>query len=312
MMEDRRGNKMKSSRYLKPKPLQKDDKVGIFVPASPVKDPYRHNGLKKLAELGYIPVEAPEVLSRASIDFLAKPPEKSFNDIQYFFKAEEIKALWAARGGYGSNHLLPLLQQLEIPGPKIVIGSSDVSYLLWYLLDHFKMVVFYGPMVYSSLAENRFNRENLLKILSGSDEEIKIPGDVLLPGHVRGTVTGGCLANFVSLIGTPYLPEVEQRILLLEDTGERPYRLDRMFWQIAHAGIFAKITGLLLGEFPNCFKNPKEKQDFLTCVQHYLKPYNIPIIYNLPLGHSDNIHTLPLGVEIEINSGCNDVKIVVK
>lgn len=288
----------------KPAPLQEGDKVGIFVPASPVKEPYRANGLKKLRELGYVPVEVNRVLSKTNIDFFAKSPEENIEDIQRFFKNREIKALWAGRGGYGSNQLLSLLPQLEIPGPKIVIGSSDISYLLWYLLDHVNVVVFYGPMVYSSLAVDRFNADNLTKVLSGHFAGIKIPGSVLVPGSVTGVVTGGCLTNFVSVIGTPYLPEVEKRILFLEDVGERPYRLDRMFWQITAAGIFSKISALLLGEFPNCYKNAKEKEDFLQRVRYYLEPYNIPIIYDLPLGHGDNIHTLPLGIEVEIDTEC--------
>ena len=141
---------MKDS-YIPPPPLVEGDKVGIFVPASPVKEPYRSNGVKRVQELGYVPVETGDVMCKlAPGDFLAKTPGESFRDIQRFFKAREIKALWAGRGGYGSNHLLSFLPQLDIPEPKVVIGSSDVSYLLWYLLDHFKMVVFYGPMVYFS------------------------------------------------------------------------------------------------------------------------------------------------------------------
>jgi muramoyltetrapeptide carboxypeptidase len=293
---------MTDKRYLKPTPLRKGDKVGIFVPASPVKEPYRGEGLKKLEELGYVPVEVSRVLSRTKCDYLARSPEENIDDMRRFFNDNEIKALWAGRGGCGSYLLLPLLQQLEVPAPKMVIGSSDISYLLWYFLDRLHMVVFYGPMVYSALAEGRFDRDNLGKILGGGYEEINIPGGVLAPGIVRGIVTGGCLSNFVSLLGTPYLPEVEKRVLLLEDVGERPYRLDRMFWQIAAAGIFAKIGGLLLGGFPNCFKDAKEKENFLQRVRHYLEPYHLPIIYDLPLGHGDNIHTLPLGIEVEIDT----------
>jgi muramoyltetrapeptide carboxypeptidase len=309
MTEDRgkmmaiRGNEGACPLVKYPPPLLEGDKVGIFVPSSPVKEPYRSNGVKRLQELGFVPVETGNVLSKVSPgDFLAKTPEESFNDIQCFFKAKEIKALWSGRGGYGSNHLLPLLPQLDIPEPKVVIGSSDVSYLLWYLLDRFKMVVFYGPMVYSALAENRFDRENLKALLTGNYHEIKIPGKVLIPGKTKGIVTGGCLSNFVSLIGTPYLPGIEQRILLLEDVGERPYQLDRMFWQSARAGIFSKIKGLILGEFPNCFKDNQEKEIFEQRVKNYLQDYQVPVISNLPFGHSENIHTLPLGVTIEIDT----------
>ncbi len=250
--------------------------------------------------MGYLPVEADHILSKN--DFLAKKPGDSFEDIQRFFNDKEIKALWAARGGYGSNLLFPLLPGLTIPEPKIVIGASDISYLLWYLLDHFQMVVFYGPMAYSSLPDNRMSITNFQQILSGDYEEMRIAGNLLVPGSAKGIVTGGCLSNFVSLIGTGYLPIVEQRVLLLEDVGERPYRLDRMFWQVANAGIFSKIKGLVLGEFPNCFKDHEEKESFLQRVHYYLKEYNIPVIYDLPFGHSRNIHTLPLGIEVEIDT----------
>jgi muramoyltetrapeptide carboxypeptidase len=289
--------------YLKPPPLKQGDKIGIFIPSSPVKEPFRSNGIKRMQELGYVPVERGDIRCKVSPgDFLAKSSAESFSDIQHFFKSKEIKALWAGRGGYGSNHLLSFLPQLDIPEPKVVIGCSDVSYLLWYLLDHFKMVVFYGPMVYSSLAENRFDRGNLKTLLNGDYREEKIHGKILIPGKTTGIVTGGCLSNFVSLIGTPYLPEVEQRVLLLEDVAERPYRLDRMFWQVSHAGIFSKIKGLILGEFPNCFKNNKEKENFEHRVKNYLQDYQVPVISHLPFGHSENVHTLPLGVAIEIDT----------
>jgi muramoyltetrapeptide carboxypeptidase len=289
--------------YKKPEPLNKGDKVGIFVPSSPVKEPYRTNGLKQLKSLGYVPVEAENILSKAAdADFLAKSPQQSFEDIQRFLKDDQIKALWVGRGGYGSNLLLPVLKKLEVPKPKIVIGASDASYLLWYLLDHYKLIVFYGPMVYSSLAEDRFDAESLRNALTGNYHGTRLTGEPLIQGKARGIVTGGCLSNFVSLIGTSYLPEIEQRILLLEDTSERPYRLDRMFWQLYQAGVFAKINGLLLGQFPGCFKDDKEKKDFLNRVRFYLKEYDIPVIYGLPLGHGSNIHTLPLGIEIEVDT----------
>lgn len=285
---------------VKPVALYKGDKIGIIVPASPVKEPYRGKGLEKIKEMGYVPVEVEDILSKN--DFLAKPTEESFADLQRFFADKEIKALWAARGGYGSNHLLPLLNKLIIEDPKIVIGASDISYLLWYLLDHFQMVVFYGPMAYSSLPEDRFDADNFREVLNGNYAELKIPGQVLVPGSAKAIITGGCLSNFVSLIGTPYLPIVQDRILLLEDVSERPYRLDRMFWQIAEAGLFSKIKGLVLGEFRHCFNDDEEKENFQQRICDYLKEYRIPVIYGLPFGHAENIHTLPLGIEVELDT----------
>jgi muramoyltetrapeptide carboxypeptidase len=288
---------------IKPPSLREGDQVGIFIPSSPVKEPFRGKGLKRLEALGYVPVEVEDVLGRVSPgDFLSRMPEESFQQISHFFKAQEIGALWAGRGGYGSNHLLPLLKNLEVSHPKVVIGSSDVSYLLWYLLDRLNLVVFYGPMVYSALAEGRFDEVNLKRILHGDYHHMKIPGKVMLPGKTRGTLTGGCLSNLVSLIGTSYLPRVEQCLLLLEDTGERPYRLDRMFWQLINAGVLSRIKGLVLGEFPHCYKDEAERVNLWQRIRGYLKEYQIPVIYDLPVGHGEKIRTLPLGMIAEIDT----------
>ena len=79
--------------------------------------------------------------------------------------------------------------------------------------------------------------------------------------------------------------------------------LDRMLWQLEQAGIFRNINGLLLGRFPGCFKDDKEKTDFLDRVRVHLKDYRFPVVYDLPLGHGDDLHTLPLGIDVEIDTG---------
>lgn len=284
----------------KPEKLSPGNKIGVVVPSSPVKEPFRSRGLDRLRKLGYIPVEARNIL--ADHGLVAKPAEDCIRDIQLFWNDREIRAIWAARGGYGSNYLLPFIKQLEIPEPKIFIGSSDVSYLLWHLMERFKMVVFYGPMAYASVAEDRFDYRQLQAVLGGGYSEMCIPGKVLCEGKSKGILTGGCLSNVVSLIGTGYLPDFERRILLLEDRDEKIYRLDRMFWQLSHSGILSRICGLILGEFPGCYRDQQEKDLILRRIKVLLKGMNIPVVYDLPLGHSENIHTIPLGITVEIDT----------
>jgi muramoyltetrapeptide carboxypeptidase len=285
--------------YRKPRRMKSGDRFGIFLPSSPVKEPFRSNGIQALTELGFQTREVRNVFERHG--FLARPSERAMADIQSFFDDETIGGLWAGRGGYGSNYLLPHLADLSMPTPKVVIGSSDVSYLLWYLLDRFRLVVFYGPMAYASLAEGKFNRENLMRTLTGDYSELKIKGAVLRGGDAAGIVTGGCLSNLVSLIGTLFFPVVEDRILLLEDLNERPYKLDRMFWQLAQYGIFDRIKALILGEFPGCFLDESEKSDFLSGVRSLTEKRGIPVLYDLPFGHSADGHVLPLGIKVEIS-----------
>jgi muramoyltetrapeptide carboxypeptidase len=103
------------------------------------------------------------------------------------------------------------------------------------------------------------------------------------------------------LIGTDYIPEVKQRILFLEDVNEKPHRIDRMFWQLFETGIFSKIKGLVLGEFPFCFRSPEEKTQFFDQIGNNIKKFDLPIIYDLPFGHAESMFTLPLGVEVELD-----------
>jgi muramoyltetrapeptide carboxypeptidase len=286
--------------YRRPDPLLPGDPVGIFLPSSPAKEPYRSQGLSALREMGFSPREIKKPL--AGNDFFSRPPQRSLEELQEFFADPGIKALWAGRGGYGSNYLLPLLQRLEVGAPKVVIASSDVSYLLWYLLERQKMVVFYGPMVYGALAAGDYDRGQVLAALSPNQPPLHFRGEVLCPGRARGLLTGGCLSNFASLLGTPHLPESKGRILLLEDVNERPYRLDRMLWQCEQAGVFGRIHGLLLGEFPNCFKDDGEKAAFYGRWREKLAACGIPVLYDMPFGHAASAQVLPLGVNAEIDS----------
>jgi muramoyltetrapeptide carboxypeptidase len=286
--------------HLRPDPLLPGDAVGIFLPSSPAREPYRSQGLGALREMGLRPREVRKPL--AGNDMFSRPAQQSLEELQEFFSEPEIKALWAGRGGYGSNYLLPLLPRLEIAAPKVVVASSDVSYLLWYLLDRRKMVVFYGPMVYGAMATGDFDREQVLAALTANQPPLHFHGEVLCPGRARGLLSGGCLSNFASLLGTPHLPELKGRILLLEDVNERPYRLDRMLWQCEQAGVFRRIHGLLLGEFPYCFKDDGEKAAFYGRWREKLAVRGIPVLYDMPFGHAASPQVLPLGVNAEIDS----------
>ncbi|MBN2400410.1 MAG: LD-carboxypeptidase [Candidatus Aminicenantes bacterium] len=285
---------------IRPDPLLPGENIGIFLPSSPAKEPYRSQGLQSLRAMGFKPREVDGVLSRN--DFFAREPEQTLKDLQRFFADRKVKALWAGRGGYGSNYLLPLLKRLVIDTPKIVIASSDVSYLLWYLLERRHMVVFYGPMVYGGMAAGTIDKEQILASITANQLPQNFFGRVLCSGRARGVLGGGCLSNFVSLLGTRHVPMVKNRILLLEDINERPYRLDRMLWQCEMAGVFRRIRGLLLGEFPSCFHDDEEKEIFYARWREKLGAMGIPVLYDMPFGHAGSAQVLPLGVKAEINT----------
>ncbi len=288
--------------YLRADPLLPGDMVGIFLPSSPAREPFRTRGLETLQQMGFQTKEVKQPLS--GNDFLSRQPQRGLEDLQELFADPSIKALWAGRGGYGSNYLLPLLDRLEIPAPKIIVASSDVSYFLWYLLERRKMVVFYGPMVYGGLAAGSFDRDQVLAALTANQPHLRFHGRVLCPGKTRGLLAGGCLSNFASLLGTPLLPEVKGKILLLEDVNERPYRLDRLLWQCEQSGVFRRIRALLLGEFPGCFKDEDEKNAFYERWRKKWAERGIPVLCDMPFGHARYAQVLPLGVKAEIDTEC--------
>jgi muramoyltetrapeptide carboxypeptidase len=285
--------------HSRPDPLIAGDAVAIFLAASPAREPFRSQGLAEIRAMGFKPREARDPLSGSG--FLSRPPPQALAELQQYFDDRQVKALWAGRGGYGSNYLLPLLKRLRIDHPKIVVASSDLSYLLWHLLERRRMVVFYGPMVYGGLAAGAYDRDQVLAALSANREPPVYQGEVLCPGRARGVLTGGCLSNFASLIGTPHLPDVKGRILLLEDVNERPYRLDRLLWQCDQAGVFRRVRGLLFGEFPGCFRDGGEKEDFYRRWRDRFTALRIPVLTDMPFGHAASAQVLPLGVRGEID-----------
>jgi len=283
----------------KPPPLRPGDRVGVFIPSSAVREPYRSNGLALLKKMGLDPVEVPGIMNRG--DFVAKPPQSVVTDLQNLFADVTIRGLWAARGGYGANLLLPWLDALEVPEPKVVVGSSDVSVLLWWLQEHRNMVVFYGPMAYASLAEPSTAVDQCLGILDGSASMPVYFGQPLVSGRTRGRLNGGCLSNLASLIGTPWFPDLSDRIVLLEDVGERPYRLHRLCWQLVQSGNLDGVRGIALGEFPGCFNDPGERQALWRRLADLFAPLGVPVMTGLPLGHADSSQMIALGIDMTMD-----------
>lgn len=292
----------------RPDPLVRGDAVGVFLPSSPAREPFRSQGLEALRGLGFVPREVPDPLS--AHDFRSRPPQQALAELQAFFSDPGVKGLWAGRGGYGSNYLLPLLDGLRIPVPKVFVASSDCSYLLWYLMEVRQMVVFYGPMVYGGLAAGEADLGQAAAALGANQAARPFPGKVLCSGTASGILSGGCLSNFASLLGTPYALRDRGRILVLEDVNEKPYRLDRLLWQCEQAGVFARAAALLLGEFPRCFRDAQEKETFYGRWRQRLSRFAIPVLYDMPFGHAAAAQVLPLGVRARVAAEGQDGMLV--
>lgn len=288
----------------KPPLLRAGDRAGIFLSSSPVRETYRCRGLESLRRMGLEPLEVPGIMEGSG--WQSKHPREVVEDLQRFFHDRSIRALWAARGGYGANLALPYLDSLEIPEAKVVVGSSDVSVLLWWLMEKRRMVVFYGPMAFASLAEEGAQEEQCLALLNGSDPMPAFPGRSLIRGRAEGRIHGGCLTNLVSLIGTPWFPHLKDRIVLLEDVGERPYRLHRLCWQLVQSRGLHGARGIVLGEFPGCCRDAEEQRDLWRQLTELFSHLDIPVMTDLPLGHARRAMTIPLGVSVRMNVSADE------
>jgi muramoyltetrapeptide carboxypeptidase len=244
--------------------------------------------------------------------YLAGTDEERVEDIHNMFLDEKVKLVICLRGGYGASRLLDKIDYGIIKEhPKIFCGYSDITVLQNAIFSKTGLVTFAGPMTgvdfYKDISQ--FTAENFWRTVTSS-EHVRIncsAGEGLKSfwgGNAEGRLIGGNLSLFTSLIGTEYLPEAEDKILLLEEVGEAPYRIDRMLNQLRLSGYLGKISGVILANFTDCVESdPQRKSLTLNEVleDYLLMSLNVPVLYNLNHGHVHNNLTLPVGVMTKIN-----------
>jgi len=213
---------------IKPKPLQPGETIGVIAPAGPVEPEELSDGIQHLEALGFKTLIGPSVYR--SQRYLAGSDQERINDLLEIYRNPEVKAIVAARGGYGTLRLIPYLEpELFLQNPKIVVGSSDLTFLLLFLLKRCGIVSIHGPMVGPSFGRKPSSKtdEFFLKVVSldsKGDSLIYPPVQVLNKGTAEGILTGGCLSMVCASIGTPFEVDTKGAILFLEDVDERPYR----------------------------------------------------------------------------------------
>ena len=293
----------------KPSILKKGDTIGIFASSSPIKIEFFEKGINKLQKLGFEVKYSPNIFQKEK--FLAGSDKKRAEEFIELLKNKEVKALIGARGGHGCIRLIPFLDKIDFSQikPKILIGSSDLTYLLLYFNQKYKWVVFYGPMACSSIAKGNYDEKSFIHILTKPIPlSPLICGKVIKPGKAIGILTGGCLSLICSTLGTPYEIETSEKILVLEDYQEKPYRIDRYLWQLRLAGKFEKIKGIIFGEMKECIQHPEQGYELEDIIKDFFTEYNFPILYGFPFGHSEKSFTLPLGIKVEIDTSLSGIK----
>jgi muramoyltetrapeptide carboxypeptidase len=295
------------SDLLRPRAAAVGVKVAVLSPASTPEAARVERGMEGLRNLGFLPMEAPHMLTRGPL-FFAGTTEQRLLDLHAAFADETVRVLFATRGGYGANYLLEELD-MDVLGdhPKPLFGYSDLSALQITLLDTLNLPSFHGPMVSPDFArEDGVHLPSLLAALAGEPYKVgKAEGLRLLRAGAdgqpaRGILYGGCLSILIALLGTAFEPQTEGKLLFLEDVGVKPYQIDRMLWQLKQAEKLDGVKGIIFGEMLDCVSPGARPELLEEVILNALDDFEGPIAIGLRSGHVSRANvTLTLGVEAE-------------
>ena len=287
-------------KLIKPPALGPGDTIGIAAPASPFDEEEFHQGVAALEAMGY-GVRIPQGIFERE-GYLAGSDEDRAALLTRLFEDESVKAVFCARGGFGSMRLLPLLDfEALCARPKIFVGFSDVSALVAAMYEKCGMVTFHGPLVTTLRHDSEETRSSLTEALGSGKPQVLRPGNpvVLNPGKASGPMIGGNLTSLSHLMGTPFEPTFNGHLLFLEDRGEAPYRIDRMLSQWRLAGHLDGIAGVALGSFKDC----EPVEDVYRIVKEAVGRAGVPMLAGFDFGHGLPNLTVPMGVEAELDAG---------
>jgi len=291
---------------LKPSAVPNDALVAVVSPASTPQQDRVERGLQALRALGYAPQAADHILTRGPLYF-AGTPEMRVRDLHHAFADDEVRAIFCTRGGYGSNYLLDALDlDLIAESAKPFIGYSDLTALQLWLLDQLQLPAFHGPMLSADFArEDGVHLASMQAALTGQSYSVGATEGLrtLHPGRARGTLYGGCLSVLVALLGTPYEPQTEGKLLFIEDVNVKPYQVDRMLWQLRQAGKLDGARGIVFGEMLDCVSPGAAPELLDEVILRVFDDFQGPIAIGLRSGHVSRSNvTLTFGVEAELHA----------
>ncbi len=308
----------------KPPRLRPGDTVGLVEPAGFTDDAFDLALVEETVRaMGLVPKAAPHLLQRYG--YLAGRDEARAADVNAMYADDEVRAVFAVRGGWGCARILPLLDYARIRAhPKLLIGFSDITALHLAFAAHAGFTTIHGPNAASSWGEMSWNafRELAFEGATPTYRNPEASDDRLVqtrwrtwtirPGRARGRLLGGNLTVLAGLIGTSYLPDFKGTILFLEDTDEAPYRIDRMLTQLALSGVLGQVAGVVFGQCTDCRASGPSYGGFTVTqvLKQHLEPLGVPAFQGALIGHVANQFSLPIGIPAEIDAEAGTIRIM--
>ncbi|HJN46410.1 MAG: LD-carboxypeptidase [Acidobacteria bacterium] len=288
----------------KPSHLVSGDRIALVAPASPFDRDRFNQGAAEIERFGLVPVITDEIFARRG--YVAGDARSRAAALTDAWRDPSIAAVMAARGGYGSAQVLPFLDpDIAREASKPFIGHSDLTALLVYLTTVCETVCFHGPMVLNlSRGEAGYDRDSLRRCLmtpAPVGELRADPVETLRAGETSGPLFGGTLTQLVASLGTPYaFAPPPGYVLLLDEVGERPYRIDRMVTQLRASGVLARAAAVVCSEFPDCDES-KGEPTARAVLAELLEAFSGPVLFGFPTGHTTGpALTVPLGVQVRV------------
>ncbi|MFI6698158.1 LD-carboxypeptidase [Streptomyces sp. NPDC050509] len=283
----------------RPARLRPGARVAVVAPSGPVPADRLDAGLDILRGWDLDPVVAPHVLDVHPHGYLAGSDADRARDLQEAWCDPSVSAVFCARGGYGVQRMVDLLDWTAIraAGPKVFVGYSDITALHEAFAVRAGLATLHGPMTAAlTFLKDPATQESLRATLFAPESVRTLGLDTargLVPGRARGVTLGGCVSLLAADLGTPYArTSAAGGLLMIEDVGEEPYRLDRILTQLLRSGWLDGVAGIGLGSWAGC--GPYE--DVHALLLDRLGGLGVPVVEELGFGHGDTALTVPLGV----------------
>ncbi|WP_328666952.1 LD-carboxypeptidase [Streptomyces sp. NBC_00322] len=284
----------------RPERLRPGAKIAVVSTSGPVPDDRLEAGLEILRGWDLDPVVMPHVRERhPQLPYLAGTDEDRARDLTRAWCDPSVSAVICARGGYGAQRMVDLLDwsAMRAAGPKIFVGCSDVTALHEAFAVRTGLATLHGPMAGAlTFLKDERTRESLRATLF-EPESVRTLGletaRTMVPGRARGVTLGGCVSLLAAELGTPHArPSARGGLLLIEDVGEEDYRLDRILTQLLRSGWLEGVAGVALGSWEEC--GPYEK--VRAVLLDRLGGLGVPVVEELGFGHGAPALTMPFGV----------------
>jgi muramoyltetrapeptide carboxypeptidase len=310
---------------VKPRALKPGDTVGLITPSSYVFDTWRIElaAARLEATLGVKCRIGRFVKSRHG--YMAGAEKERLEDLHAMSADPGVAGVFCLEGGYGTERLLAGIDyELLRKNPKVLLGYSDITGLHLAITKKAGLVTFHGPVAtgsmpawsLASLKKALFSAEPIGELANPPEDDQNWPAfplHTVAPGKARGAIAGGNLTLISTTMGTPYEIETKGKILFLEDTGEAPYRVDRMLTQLKLAGKLQEAAGIVWGTCTECTPAKSSFEINLSIsdlLDEILGDLGKPVLAGLVFGHTKEKATIPMGVEAELDAGAKRVVIL--